>query len=119
MWILGVAVSLALIGLVLLDSFETTVLPRRVTHRFRLARLYDSNTWIAWRIVARAIPAGKLREAFLSGFGPLSMLGLLITWVVVLIFGFALFHWSAGTIMHTPDGQAGFWTYLYWSGGTF
>ena len=37
--------GVALIVLILVDSFETTVLPRRVTHRFRFARLYYLTIW--------------------------------------------------------------------------
>ena len=60
-----------------------------------------------------------MREAFLSVFGPLSLLGLMITWVLGLIVGFALVHWSLGTSLHAPDAVPTFGTYLYWSGGTF
>ena len=77
MRIVGTLASLALIFLMLLDSFESIVLPRRVTHRFRFARLFYRGTWTLWRLVALRIPAGKARETFLSLFGPLSMLALL------------------------------------------
>jgi hypothetical protein len=119
MWIVATLGSLALIFLVLLDSFETTVLPRRVTHRFRFARLFYRSSWTLWRALALRIPTGKTREAFLSLFGPLSLLALLTTWVFGLIVGFALLHWSLGTVVQAPEGAATFWTYLYWSGGTF
>ena len=36
--------SIALIILVLVDSFETTVLPRRVTRRYRFVRLFYVTT---------------------------------------------------------------------------
>ncbi len=52
-------------------------------------------------------------------FGPLSLLGLLVSWVVGLIFGFALLHWSQGTPVHLPNEDHSFATYFYWSGGTF
>src|SRR4051812_12619569 len=70
MWILIVLVSVALICLVLVDAFETTVLPRRVTHRYRFARFFFDTTWCVWRVVAMRIPAGKWRQAALSLFGP-------------------------------------------------
>jgi hypothetical protein len=119
MWMVGTFGSLALIFLVLVDSFETTVQPRRVTHRFRFARLFYRSTWTLWRLLALRLSPGKTREAFLSLFGPLSLLALLITWVLALIFGFALLHWSLGTVVQAPEGEATFGTYLYWSGGTF
>jgi voltage-gated potassium channel Kch len=111
--------SFAFIVWILSDAFETTVLPRRVTHRFRFARLYNHTIWRAWRGLALQLPRGKARESFLGMFGPLSMLGLLAIWVVGLIFGFALLHWSLGTAVHSPDEEVSFSTYLYWSGGTF
>ena len=111
--------GLALIVLVLIDAFESTVLPRRVTHRYRFARLFYRSTWQVWRALALRIPAGKQREAFLSIFGPMSLLALLATWVLGLIFGFAFLHWSIGTTIHSPSGPASLGTYIYWSGGTF
>jgi voltage-gated potassium channel Kch len=115
----GVVASVALILLIFVDSFETTVLPRRVTHRYRFARLFYLSTWKIWRIVALRIPVGKWRESFLSLFGPLSLLGLLLTWVVGLIFGFAVLHWSLGVAVHSPEQEPTFGTHLYWSGVTF
>ncbi len=118
MWILGVLASLALIVFLLMDSFETTILPRRVTHGYRFARLFYRSLWTCWRALALRIPAGKTREAFLSWFGPMSLLALLSTWVFGLIVGFALLQWSLGTPVKSPEA-ATFSTYLYWSGGTF
>ena len=119
---MGMVVALAALGLIfliLVDSFETTVLPRRVTHRYRFARLYYLTTWKLWRVLALRFPAGKWREALLSVFGPLSLLGLLATWVLGLIVGFGSLHWSLGTLLHAPETEVTLTTYLYWSGGTF
>jgi voltage-gated potassium channel Kch len=111
--------SLALIVAILVDAFETTVLPRRVTHRFRFVRLYYRGTWALWRQLALRLRAGKWREAFLGLFGPASLLGLLIIWVLGLILGFALLHWSLGTELDVKGIALDFSTYLYWSGDTF
>jgi hypothetical protein len=35
------------------------------------------------------------------------------------VIGFALVHWSSGSVIKTPEGMAGFGTYLYLSGTTF
>ncbi len=115
--IFGVA-GATLIVLLLVDAFETTILPRRVTHRFRFARLYYMTTWRLWRRIALRIHSSRARESFLSVFGPISLLGLLGIWVVGLIVGFALIHWSLGTIVH-PDSEMHLANYIYWSGGTF
>jgi Ion channel len=118
MGVLGTIAGLGLIFFLLMDAFETAILPRRVTHRFRFARLFYQSTWMLWRSVGLRIPAGKLREAFLSWFGPMSLLALLTVWVTGLIVGFALLQWSLGTPVRPPE-EGTFWTYLYWSGGAF
>src|SRR5262249_38771532 len=115
----GVFISLILIAVILYDGFETILQPRRVTHRFRVAAIFYRTTWRFWRAVAMALPARRVRQTFLSIFGPLSLLALFIMWVFSLILGFALLHWSLGTILQSPDAIVGFPMYLYLSGTTF
>ena len=117
---LGVAAAVGLIGVVFLDAFEAMMLPRRVRHAYRLARLFYQGAWFLWTTLAPLLPAGRRRQAFLSIFGPLSLFALLIVWAAGLITGFALLHWSLGTALsvpHAPDDR--FSTYLYFSGTTF
>lgn len=120
MHIVGVLAGVTLILLVLIDGFESILQPRRVVHRFRYARFYYRTAWSFWRRAAVRIRSGKRRQAFLSTFGPLSLLGLFTTWVVGLIVGFALIHFSAGSPLHLSDelGPPTFETYLYLSGTT-
>src|SRR5207253_3259839 len=87
MGILGTLISVVLIAVVLGDAFEAMVLPRRVTHRYRLARLFYRGSWMLWQVLARCLPSGRRRATWLSLFGPLSLLGLFATWMVGLIFG--------------------------------
>ena len=117
---LGAALALCLIGIVFIDAFEAMILLRRVRHAYRLARLFYQSTWVLWRRAALLIPAGRRRHSFLSVFGPLSLFGLLILWAAGLIAGFALLHWSLGTVLTYPAGtDDSFGTYLYFSGTTF
>jgi hypothetical protein len=116
MAIVLVLLSVFFILLILRDGFEAMVLPRRVTHSFRLTVLYYRMTWLLWRAVARRLPPSRRRNTFLSAFGPLSMLGLFSTWVVGLIVGFGLLNWSLETPLNAP---ADLFTYLYLSGVTF
>jgi hypothetical protein len=112
--------SVVLMLSVLLDGFETMVLPRRVTRTIRWARLYYRTLWMLWRSVGRHLTPGRRREYFLSVFGPLSLLGLFVTWWLSLIVCFALLHWSLGTGLHVSDNErVDLSTYLYFSGGTF
>jgi hypothetical protein len=117
----GVAfVAVALMAVVFVDAFETIVLPRRVRHSYRLARLYYHSAWLLWRTSARMFSIGQWRNGFLSVFGPLSLLGLVIVWAIGLIFGFALLHWSLDTTLSfAPGADDSFAAYLYFSGTTF
>jgi hypothetical protein len=113
--ILGFAVILV----VLWDAFETVVLPRRVTRRFRLTRAFYRATWFPWRAAACALVPRKTRESFLGLYGPLSLLFLLSVWAVGLIFGFALLHHGAGSAVNLAGEEATFRLDLYLSGTTF
>jgi hypothetical protein len=117
--ILAVAASLALIGVVLWDGFETVVLPRRVPRRFRLTRIYFISTWSGAAALARRIRSLDRREALLAVYGPLALILLLVLWVGLLIFAFALLQWGLGSQMRTADGASGFGIDLYFSGTTF
>lgn len=111
--------GIALILLVLWEGFETIILPRRVTRRFRLTRFFYRNSWRPWvKMVTTMVPARR-RETWLSYFGPLSLLLLLSVWAGGLIIGFALLHWALGSAVLAMDGRAGFLTDLYLSGTTF
>jgi hypothetical protein len=113
--VLGVALILVVLG----DAFETIVLPRRVTRRISLARLFYQSTWLFWSTTVRSIFSRRRQETFLSWYGPLSLLLLLIFWATGLVIGFALIHWASGSILKTPEGTSSFTTYLYLSGTTF
>ena len=117
--ILAVVAALALIGVVLWDGFETVVLPRRVPRRFRLTRLYFISTWSGVSALARRIRSLDRREALLAVYGPLALILLLVLWVGLLIFAFALLQWGLGSQMRTADGAPGFGLDLYFSGTTF
>ena len=112
---LGVAIILIVLG----DAFETIVLPRRVTRPISLARLFYQYTWLSWSVAVRSIYSGKRQETYLSFYGPLSLLLLLILWATGLIIGFALLLWASGSAIKTPEGTATFSSYLYLSGTSF
>ena len=113
-------VALVMIVVVFIDTFETMILPRRVRHSFRLARTYYFTAWLIWRTAAKKLPAGRWRNAWLSIFGPLSLLGLVLVWATGLIFGFALLHWSRGTALAMRNQEDdSFGAQLYFSGSTF
>src|SRR5260370_7559146 len=85
-----------IIGVVLLDAFETVVLPRRVTRHFKLTAWFYRRTWIPWRNIAGRIQTPSRQQSFLGYFGPLSLFLLLAFWAAGLIFGFALLQHGIG-----------------------
>jgi hypothetical protein len=113
------AIGVFLIVVVLWDAFETIVLPRRVTRRFRLTRAFYRAVWLPWRAIARIVKKDKRRETFLSIFGPLSLIMLLAIWTWTVVFSFALIHWAIRSQIISPLGSTSFFTDLYFSGTTF
>jgi len=109
----------AIFLIVLWDAFEAIILPRRVTRKFRLTRLFFKSTWGAWRAIICLIPARKTREALLGFYGPLSLLLLVAVWAVGLVFGFGLMQYGAGSAVNIAGGHPGFATDIYLSGTTF
>lgn len=106
-----------LVVVTLWDAFETIVLPRRVTRRFRWTRLVFRVTWIPWAFIARRIPLRR-RQGMLGVFGPLSLIFLLGSWAFGLLFGFALLQFGSGSHLIAPHEAAGLGTDLYLSGTT-
>ena len=115
-WV-GALFAVAIIVVVLVDAFEVVLLPRRIRHGLRLARTFFRTSWLIGRTAARLLPTGRWRTAFLSTFGPLCLFALVVVWAAGLITGFAMLHWSLGTGL--SDRDAGFGSYLYFSGTTF
>jgi hypothetical protein len=101
------------------DAFEAIILPRRVTRKIRLTRIYYQFTWITWKFYASLIPSRKRRESFLGFYGPISLLFLIAVWAVGLIIGFAMMQYGAGSGLNLSGGTPSFYTDLYLSGTTF
>jgi hypothetical protein len=104
---------------VLLDAFETVVLPRRVTRHFRLTAWFYRRTWIPWRNIARRIKTASRQQNFLGYFGPLSLIMLLAFWATGLIFGFGLLQYGIGGHEQLNKEPLTFGKIIYHSGETF
>lgn len=118
MRLLAIIPGLALILVILWDAFETIILPRRVTRRFRLTRVFYQTVWAPWSALARATRNSKRREKLLGLFGPLSLLMLLVFWALGLIAGYAITLWAIDARLNLNFDPA-FADYLYLSGATF
>jgi hypothetical protein len=105
-----------------LDAFQTIILPRRPTGRFRITRIFYIVTWPPWAAVARHVRNPKVREQIYSTYGPASLLLLLMLWALLLVTGFSLLYFALGTpfadSMASPTHLSHLRTDLYVSGTT-
>jgi len=83
---------------VLLDAFQTIILPRRPVGRFRITRVFFLATWVPWRYVAGHWPWRRSREQMFSIYGPLSLLLLFVVWALMLVAAYGLMYFG----LHTP-----------------
>ncbi len=72
----AICLGIVLIVLVAQDAFETIVLPRRVTRRIRLAKLFYRVTQMGWNSMSRLIRSSTRRDAF-RGY-----MAVLATWLI-------------------------------------
>ncbi|MBS1805703.1 MAG: two pore domain potassium channel family protein [Acidobacteria bacterium] len=107
------------IVIVLLDAFQTVILPRRAAGRLRLTRIFYIATWMPWRAVAMHIHHPRKRETLLSFYGPLSLIFLLIVWACGMVFGFSLIYFSLGSPFNDSSRQLSYFSDLYVSGTNF
>ncbi len=118
--ILVILLSIFSIIRILQDAFESIVLPRKVALRFRLSRMFYIGLWRIWSWVAvKIVRAGNRREYFLSYFGPISLIFLLVLWGIGIIFSFAVLSWALSIPLTAPEKAITFETYLYSSGTMF
>lgn len=113
MHIFAALIGIVMVGVALRDGFETVILPRRVSG-VRISKVFYRVTWKPWAAIGRRLAAGDRRETYLSTYGPISLLVLIVLWGAILITGFALILWAVGfdAALSGPD-------HLYVSGTTF
>ena len=117
--IVAIVIGIIILWVVLLDAFETVVLPRRVLRNFKLTAYFYRRTWIPWRRVASHIKTVSRQQNFLGYFGPLSLILLLGFWAAGLIFAFALIQYGIGGHEQLSGERLTFGKIVYHSGETF
>ena len=115
----AIILGVVIICVVLLDAFETVVLPRRVTRHFKLTAWFYRRTWIPWRNIAGRIRNFTRQQSFLGYFGPLSLIMLMAFWAASLIFGFSLLQYGIGGHEQLSKEPLTFGRIIYQSGQTF
>jgi hypothetical protein len=114
-FVAGIAIFL----IVIWDAFESIILPRRVTRKFRLTRAFYKITWQCSKFLVRLFPVRKSRETLLGFYGPISLLVLIGVWAVGLVLGFGLMQFGAGSAVNVAGNRPSLWTDFYLSGTTF
>ena len=115
---LAFAAGIACLFIVLLDAFQTIILPRRATGRFRLTRIFYIATWKPWIFFAKRIHHPRKRETAFSFYGPLSLIFLLVVWAAAMVMGFALIYYSLGSPFNDAKFRPDILADLYVSGTT-
>jgi len=118
MRILAFVAGVACLFIVLLDAFQTIILPRRATGRIRLTRMFYIATWKPWAFFARRLRNPRKRETVFSFYGPLSLILLLVVWAGAMVVGFGLIYFALGSPFIDTAHQSGFYSDLYVSGTT-
>ncbi len=101
-----------LLAFVLLDAFQTIILPRRPVGRFRLTRLFFLVTWYPWTSLVGKLPARRNREQLYSVYGPLALLVLFIFWALLLILAYGLIFLGLRTAFADPTHPASLFAVL-------
>jgi len=117
--ILILIAGIACLFLALLDAFQTVILPRRATGKFRITRIFYIVTWAPWSWFSLKIKNQRKRETMLSFYGPLSLVLLIVIWAGALVAGFAIIFYALGSPFADPLGRTvGLRSDLYVSGTT-
>ena len=112
---LAVVAGLVVVLVTASDAVSTLVTTRRRRGRHWPTQVFYRRTWRAWVAIGRR--AGpELREGFLAVYGPLSLLGLLVTWVVLLVAGWGAVWWG---LRSRVDGVDGYLDAVYFAGVGF
>jgi Ion channel len=113
--LLAVVAGLALVLVSASDAVSTLVTTRRRRGRHWPTQVFYRQTWRAWVALARRAQP-LLREGFLAVYGPLSLLGLLVTWVVLLVAGWGAVWWG---LRSAVTGVDGYLDAVYFAGAGF
>lgn len=100
MHVIALISGVVLLAVVLLDAFQSIILPRRPVGRFRITRLFFIFTWMPWRAFAATLRSRAAREQVYSTYGPLSLLLLFFVWALLLTVGFGLIFFGLKVAFH-------------------
>ena len=103
MRVISVIAGTILIVVAVVDTVGTLVATRIQTRRWWPTAVLYRYSWPMWRAFGRKIDDEDRREGFLSIYGPLSLLTLLVFWVTMQVIGWGLVWWGYRSGIHTID----------------
>jgi Ion channel len=98
------------------DAVSTLVTTQRRSSRLWPTYVFYRRTWRLWRALGRRITSERGRERLLAVYGPLSLLGLLVVWVMLLLAGWGLVWW---VLRGELSGVGGYLAAVYFAGVGF
>src|SRR5437868_4698250 len=110
--IVGVAIAAS----VVIDIFQTVILPRPIIgSRIGLSRALVATTWRAWRWYCLHLPPSP-RERRLALYAPVVLVLMLVFWIVGLMLGYGLILFAIRDQMRPAIEDA--WSAIYFAGTT-
>jgi hypothetical protein len=106
----------ALVLVAATDAVSTLVTTQRRSSRLWPTYVFYRRTWRVWRALGRRIGSEQGRERLLAIYGPLSLLGLLVVWVLLLLAGWGLVWW---VLRGQLSGVRGYLDSVYFAGVGF
>jgi Ion channel len=97
------------------DAVSTLITTRRRSSRLWPTNVFYRRTWRVWRALGLRIASEHRREQFLAAYGPLSLLGLLLVWVLLMVTGWGLVWWA----LRSQLGVDGYLDAVYFAGVGF
>ena len=113
--VLAVLAGLVVVLVTGADAVSTLVTTRRRRGRRWPTPAYYRWSWRAWRAIGRR-RSPEWRESFLGVYGPLSLLGLLVFWVMLLVAGWGAVWWG---LRSAVPGVHGYLDAVYFAGVGF
>ena len=97
-----------LVVIVLLDIFNSVIVPRPTVRGTLLSRSIIRPGWRAWRAMGTRVKAPSKRESMLAIFPPMALVLILISWVILEAAGYGLIiHALRGDFQPRPPGIIG------------
>ncbi len=108
-----IVIGAAIVALIANDVFQTVIVPRAVSRRWRASGYWSRWLWFGFVAFTNRLQNSDAREAILSRYAPLALVVTMVLWVTLLIFGYGtIFYGLRNEIKPVP----GYWDAVYFAG---